>query len=577
MFKSLKQRLTFIIIIPLALMLLLSGSLGFIYAREKIFKQWQESSLLKLQRAAHLISMRLDKPMEWMSIFIKVAGENHQPSQEMQKWFLSQFRTLEGVERVDLKWIPQPGELNMMSRGSMGAMMGGEGQKMMEGRDQMMRFRSGRPVILSSPKYDPEIGTHTVSLISYLIDSNDEVVGEFEVALNFDYLMKDVVSLSWWQADKACLVDSTGRYIAHTAMVDEGKTQLGARGDPFNLKILQAIRTERDGVVFSDKDPQKEVAGFYALKNVPWALIVFAPREKILAPILKFRMYYFLFGTLIIAGILLYVRASAGKTVKLIRVVSDKAQRIASGDYGEPLQVKSRDEIGQLTESFNVMVEGLKQKDFLHDTFGRYVDRTVANELLNNPSAAKLGGIKREVAILMSDLRGFTPLCETLEPEKIIRIINRYFSHMISIIERYHGIIVDFFGDAVLVFFDPLDGPVAEKVKAAVNCASEMQRAMIDFNREGKAAGLPELSMGVGVHADKVVVGNIGSETRAKYGVVGAPVNFTARIQSIAKEGEVIVTESILSHLKDKLHIDRKFNARLKGVAGEATLYAIRN
>jgi len=569
MFRSLKQRLTFIIIIPLALMLFLSGSLGFIYAREKIFKQWQESSLLKLQRAAHLITMRLNKPMEWMSVFVKISGARHPHAQEMQKWFLAQLRELDGVERVNLKWSAEVRGMDMMSSGSMG------GRSMESG--QMMDFQTGRPVILSSPRYDPKIGTHTVSLISYLIDSNDEVVGKFEVALNFDYLMKDVVSLSWWQADKACLVDSTGRYIAHTALVDEGKTQLGASGDPFTLKLLQAIRTERDGVVFSHEDPQQEVAGFYALKNVPWALIVFAPRAKILAPILKFRMYYFLFGSLIIIGILLYVRASAGKTVKLIKLVSDEAQRIAAGDYGLPLQVKSRDEIGQLTESFNVMVEGLRQKDFLHDTFGRYVDRTVAQELLNNPEAARLGGIKREVAILMSDLRGFTPLCETLEPEKIIRIINRYFSHMISIIERYHGIIVDFFGDAVLVFFDPLDGPIADKVRAAVNCASEMQRAMIDFNKEGKAVGLPELSMGVGVHADKVVVGNIGSETRAKYGVVGAPVNFTTRIQSVAKGGEVIVTESIFYHLKDKLAIDRKFNARLKGVAGEATLYVIRN
>ncbi len=413
-------------------------------------------------------------------------------------------------------------------------------------------------------------------MISYLLNTDDEVVGEFEVTLNFDYLMKDVVSLSWWQADKACLVDSSGRYIAHTGLVDEGKTQLGASGDPFKLELLQAIRTKHDGVVFSGEAPKNEVAGFYTLKDVPWALIVYAPRAKILAPILKFRRYYFLVGSLIILLMLLYLRTSAGKTVKLIKGVSDKAQKIAAGDYGQPLQVKSRDEIGQLTETFNVMVEELKQRDFLRDTFGRYVDRTVAEELLNNPEAARLGGIKREVAILMSDLRNFTPLCETLEPEKIIRIINRYFSHMISIIERHHGIIVDFFGDAVLVFFDPLGGPVADKADAAVKCASEMQRAMIDFNLEGKAAGLPKLSMGIGVHADKVVVGNIGSETRAKYGVVGAPVNFTARIQSLAKGGEVIVTESIFSHLKDKLPIQQKFNARLKGVSGEATLYSIR-
>ena len=140
---------------------------------------------------------------------------------------------------------------------------------------------------------------------------------------------------------------------------------------------------------------------------------------------------------------------------------------MAKGDYGKPIPVHGQDEIAQLTQSFNTMMEGLKERDFIANTFGRYMDQGIAKELLKRPEASRLGGQKREVAMLMSDIRGFTPLSETLTPEEIIRFLNHYFSHLIEVIQEHQGIIVDFFGDAVLVFFDPFDEPVGPMVRKA--------------------------------------------------------------------------------------------------------------
>ncbi len=204
------------------------------------------------------------------------------------------------------------------------------------------------------------------------------------------------------------------------------------------------------------------------------------------------------------------------------------------------------------------------------------MDKGIAQQLLSRPEAAGLGGKKRPVAILMSDIRGFTDLAETLAPEGTISVLNHYFSHMIRVIQEHEGIIVDFFGDGVLVFFDPLDGPVEPKIRQALRCALAMQNEMGEINEEMRAEGLPEISMGIGMNAGEVVVGNIGSEARAKYGIVGSAVNLTQRIQAQAGEGEVIVSEPVYRAASDKRKVARAFTVRVKGLKDPVRLYVIK-
>jgi class 3 adenylate cyclase len=300
-----------------------------------------------------------------------------------------------------------------------------------------------------------------------------------------------------------------------------------------------------------------------------------APGEDILAPIIKFRLYYAVAGILVIVFIVVLIRFVGGKMVGSIKSISNAAEKVARGDYGEPLPVKTRDEVGQLIDSFNTMVQGLKERDFISNTFGRYVDQEIARELMCRPEATRMGGEKREVAIFMSDLRGFTPLSETLSPDITISMLNRYFTRMIDIIQKNKGIIVDFFGDALLVFFDPLDGPIGPAVDRAIKCAMKMQSAMEIFNKENRSENLPEIKMGIGVNTGEVVVGNIGSEARAKYGIVGSPVNITQRIQSNADGGDVVISESTYNYAPDRITIKKSFKAQLKGIQESVSLYVV--
>jgi adenylate cyclase len=225
--------------------------------------------------------------------------------------------------------------------------------------------------------------------------------------------------------------------------------------------------------------------------------------------------------------------------------------------------------------SFKKMIKGLKQRDLIEQTFGRYVDRKVAEELMSRPEALRLGGEKRTVTIMMSDLRNFTAVSEKLQPEAVIKMLNRYFARMIEVIERYRGIIVDFYGDSILVFFNGLEADIEARSLDALRCALEMQQEFEKFVAENVRQGLPVLAMGIGIHTGEVIVGNIGTESRAKYGIVGSDVNLTDRIQAAAGGGKIVVSERTYDAISDFLKVSLEFKARLKGVEEIQQLYEI--
>jgi len=538
------------------------GFAGFLYARKIMLSQWTEAAIVKLQRAAHNIDMRLAKTANWIEMFHKTGGE--QGENDLQNWILNQLEGLEGVTKVHLEWLDKGPERSMMP---------GMHHHMSDQR--MMRFHRARIAEVTAPKYDTEAGRETVSLVSILKDESGKEVGNLEVAVRFDYLMEDIIKLGWWQGDMACLVDDSGRFLAHTEWMMKGRGQLGETKDPLELAILEAIKGRPFGTLRGPGHPPDKVAGFYRMEQAPWAIVLFAHGSKVLAPIVRFRYYYALGGILCTVLIIFLIRSVAGKMVHSIKEISQAAENVAQGDYVTPMPQGSHDEIGQLINSFNVMVQGLKERDFITNTFGRYVDQEIAEELMRHPEASRLGGQKREVAILIADIRGFTTVSESLSPEAVISMLNHYFSHMVEVIKKRKGIIVDFFGDGVLVFFDPLDGPAEPTIHRAIHCAMEMQHEMEPFNREMAKQGLPDLAMGVGLNAGQVVVGNIGSEVRAKYGIVGSAVNLTQRIQEVAKGGEVVISSSIYGYSHHYLHIKKAFDVQLKGFHQPVNLYVI--
>ncbi len=504
--KSLNQRLALFLLLPVAGLLFLTGFVGFIFARSVVWDQWKEASILKLQRAAHYIDMRLSRPIVLINMFHN-AGEV-QGGLAIQEWLLDQLRAMDGVSRVDLEWTDSDREPPSIG--------GGGGHRM--GRGRLAPFRRGNISEVTSPRYDAQVGAETVTLISDLKNESGSTVGRLKASVLFEHLLQDIKKLGWWQSDMACLVDTSGKYLAHTESYMEGRHHLGEMKDPFELSVLESMKQEREGTVLGPGRPP----------------------QKVLEPMIKFRLYYGVAGGVSILLILVLIRFISGKMVRTIQEISRAAEDVAKGDYGHPLQVKTADEIGQLITSFNKMVVGLKERDFIGNTFGRY-----------------------------------TSLSESLNPEGTIRVINHYFSYMIEAIQKHRGIIVDFFGDSILAFFDPLENPVELATRQAVRCGLDMQASMKQFNAEMEGEGLPEIQMGIGINVGDAVVGNIGSELRAKYGIVGPAVNLTNRIQAESKGGQILVSESVYRYLKRDLRVKSSFDVLLKGVKERVTLFEV--
>ena len=208
---------------------------------------------------------------------------------------------------------------------------------------------------------------------------------------------------------------------------------------------------------------------------------------------------------------------------------------------------------------------------FIRETFGRYLTDEVVGSLLESPTGLQIGGEKRKVTMMMADLRGFTSLSERLVPERVVVILNRYLSAMVKIIKQYQGTIDEFIGDAIFVLFG---APIWQEDdgQRAVACAVQMQLAMARLNEQNREDGLPEVEMGIGVHTGQVVVGNIGSPERTKYGVVGSHVNLTSRIQSFTTGGQILISETTRREVGPILKIGKQMDVEAKGIEYPVTL-----
>ncbi len=217
-----------------------------------------------------------------------------------------------------------------------------------------------------------------------------------------------------------------------------------------------------------------------------------------------------------------------------------------------------------------------KHNQFVREAFGRFVTDEVAQQLLDTPEGLRLGGESRTVTVLMSDLRGFTPMSDKLEPSQVVGMLNLYLSKMVDVIMKYGGTIDEFIGDAILVIFGaPMTEGPKKDAERALACAVEMQLAMKDVNRDVMAMGMPPLGMGIGLNTGEVVVGNIGSEKRMKYSVVGSHVNLTSRIESFTLGGQILISGSTLSHVGKKARVDGRLRVKVKGLDHAVSIFEI--
>jgi adenylate cyclase len=278
-------------------------------------------------------------------------------------------------------------------------------------------------------------------------------------------------------------------------------------------------------------------------------------------------------GLMIIGGIL----GAVGLAIVLTRPLLKLAQgtkAVAAGNFDVVLPISSRDEIGDLTESFNEMAKNLKDKEKIKHAFSSYVARQVVDEILKNPDGIMLTGERRDVTVIFCDLRGFTPLAEKLPPEEVVAALNEFYSLMIDTTIKNDGSINKFLGDAVMAIFG---APVhyADHSLRAIKTAVGMQAQVAELSAQRVKSGKAPIAIGIGVSAGVAVAGTVGTESQMEYTVIGDRVNLAARLESNAKPGQILISQETYDHVADHVKARCLGPMSVKGKEEEVTVFEI--
>lgn len=249
------------------------------------------------------------------------------------------------------------------------------------------------------------------------------------------------------------------------------------------------------------------------------------------------------------------------------KLLVERLRMYKLGDLQSQIQA-SKDQLESLNK------ELLQSKRFYQQLFGRYMSETLLDRVISEGEQPEIGGEERFVTILMSDIRGFSSMSEKYEATVTVDILNLYFDEMFNIIHKHEGYINEIMGDGILVIFGA-PNHVQDCGKKAIQCAREMQQAMKTVNEKLKRKNLPALEMGIGINSGDLIVGNIGSKKRMKYGVVGEAVNVAARIESLTVANQILVSESTFRKNADWVNPVGHIRTKIKGFKKPIVIYDV--
>ncbi|MEP0266175.1 adenylate/guanylate cyclase domain-containing protein [Dokdonia sp.] len=218
--------------------------------------------------------------------------------------------------------------------------------------------------------------------------------------------------------------------------------------------------------------------------------------------------------------------------------------------------------------------ELLESNQFYKQIFGQYMSESLLEKVIKNKKGTDLGGEERYVTVLVSDLRGFSPLSENYNAKVVIEVLNIYFEEMIEIIQKFEGYINEILGDGILVIFGaPND--IGDAALKSVKCARAMQRGLKKVNKKLQIKELPILEMGIGINSGNLVVGNIGSKRRMKYGVVGENINIAARIEALTIANQILISDAIYEQISNDIIPIGNIRTKIKGFKKPITIYDV--
>jgi len=249
-------------------------------------------------------------------------------------------------------------------------------------------------------------------------------------------------------------------------------------------------------------------------------------------------------------------------------------KEIENKNLDTQVEIVSNDEIGEVAEGINLMIKSLKEGHAAKESFGRYVCKEIRDEILAGNTS--LDGEMTRATLLFSDLRNFTTLVEQNHPKDVVKIMNQYFDEMTIAIKENKGLILQYVGDEIEAAFGVPIG-YDDHPDMAVKTALEMRKRLDALNKRLKSQGFQPLAHGIGIHSGAVLAGNIGSEARMSYALVGDTVNSASRVEGLCKEYscDIIMTATTHSLLTDNYNTEQLAPVKVKGKDDELIVYKL--
>jgi adenylate cyclase len=246
---------------------------------------------------------------------------------------------------------------------------------------------------------------------------------------------------------------------------------------------------------------------------------------------------------------------------------------IKEGQYRVNIKPSSNDEIGQLTASFIEMGRGLEEREKMKDAFGKFVNKEIADRVLSGE--IRLGGEKKTAAVFFSDIRSFTSISEKLDPEEVVEFLNDYMTRMVKCVNETEGVVDKYIGDAIMAEWGV---PISKgnDTERAIDAALMMRNELIDFNKGRGGDKKPIIKIGCGINTGPVLAGQIGSEDRMEYTVIGDAVNLASRIEALNKPfgTDILISQDSYKLVEGIYYVEKMAPISVKGKSEKQQIYA---
>ena len=379
--------------------------------------------------------------------------------------------------------------------------------------------------------------------------------------------------------------DRNGKVVATSLPIAEAVLAYQNGGpEPPNIDVDAAVVAQ----VISDKPSlvsrpvtivgrtYRELTGALVIRGVPTSPLGIAVRVTAIETALfaSRNQLTMLFGGMMVVVLFMGVWL-ANLIVTPLRALVNANKLVMKGDLSTTLPIISRDETGLLTESFNEMVEGLRDREKLKSMFSSYVSTEVADAVMRGE--VQLGGEKRWITTMMTDVRNFTTYSEGVTPEQLVGIFNRYFEYMIDSIFEFGGILDKFIGDGILVEFNAPLYQDRHELRGLMT-GLRMREMLKQFNEDQAEFGFAPFAIGMGVHCGDAIIGNIGAEgKKVEYTALGDTVNVTARLESATKEvhTDLLISADLYARTRDFIDVGPRVGLALKGKTVPVYAYSV--